>query len=211
MELFGWVCQSLRVPTAPEDSWSDAELVASAQQGSRAAFAAIYRRYAPDVHRFVRAMCGSRSVADDVVHDVFVAMMCGLARYQPGRSQLVHYLFGIARNEVRQRARRFWRREVLVEEAPETTYDADPLERRARRERCQAVRRALAALPVKYREVLVLCDMQEMDYASVAEVLAVPIGTVRSRVHRGRRLLVAKMERADEGAPGRRWSWSVGW
>lgn len=156
-------------------------------------------------------MGSTPSAADDVVQDVFVAMMDNLVRYDPDRSQLLHYLFGIARNVIRSRARRFCRREVLVDQLPEGVEEFDPLGGRVRAERCQAVRVALDVLPMKYREVLVLCDMQDLDYAHAAAVLDVPIGTVRSRLHRGRRLLMERIERAGGTAGARGWSWRTIW
>ena len=61
------------------------------------------------------------------------------------------------------------------------------------------MRRCLAGLPVRYREVIILCDLQDLDYAATASVLRVPIGTVRSRLHRGRQLLLERLQR--DGMP----------
>lgn len=195
----------------PEDSWPDEALVVGAREGNREAFGALYRRYAPDVHRFARGMCGSATVADDVVQDVFVAMLHDLSRFDSKRASVLAYLFGVARNEVRRRARRIWRREVLVDEVPQVAHESDPLGSPARAERCQAVRVALAALPIKYREVLVMCDMQGLDYASVAATLAAPIGTIRSRLHRGRLMLSDRLARAESSPRAGRWAWRVQW
>lgn len=196
---------------AEEGGWLDADLVLGAQNGNRAAFAEIYRRYSSDVYRFVRGMGQSSAVADDVVQDVFVAALSALGRYDPARSQLVHYLLGIARNMVRGRARRFWRREVLVAKMPSQSETPDPLLRRVRAERNIMVRRTLASLPVRYREVLVLCDMQDVDYATAAAVLGLPVGTVRSRLHRGRRMLAERLTRSDDALGPRRWAWGTAW
>ena len=62
------------------------------------------------------------------------------------------------------------------------------------------LRQCLRGLPSRYREVIILCDVQELDYAEAAVVLQVPIGTVRSRLHRGRQLLVERVRRRD-GVP----------
>ncbi len=196
---------------AAEEDWSDAELVKSAIAGNRDAIAVIYLRHSPDVYRFVRRMGHTRAAAEDVLHDVFVATLNDLGRYDPSRAKLVHYLFGIARNVIRSRARRFWMREVLVGDVPEQSEDTDPLANRAQAERIAAVRSALARLPLRYREVLVLCDMQEVNYASAAEVLKLPVGTVRSRLHRGRRLLSERLTRAEGVVGAKRWSWRTEW
>ena len=84
----------------------DAALIAQAGLGDRAAFGTLYRRHSPAVYRFARALCGSAAIAEDVVQDVFVVLMRDLSRYDATRSPLVAYLYGIARNLSRHRARR---------------------------------------------------------------------------------------------------------
>src|SRR5882672_8911510 len=81
---------------------SDDDLVARIATGDREAFAALYRRRRPDVYRFALHVSGSRSAADDVTQDVFMAIIHDAARYQSGRSGVVAWLLGIARNHVRR-------------------------------------------------------------------------------------------------------------
>ena len=76
--------------------------------------------------------------------------------------------------------------------------DADPLAGLARRQHVLALRRAVLDLPVKYREAVVLCDLQELTYADAATALGCAIGTVRSRLHRGRALLATRLRGTDE-------------
>jgi RNA polymerase sigma-70 factor (ECF subfamily) len=76
---------------------------------------------------------------------------------------------------------------------PELAVNDDPLVELTHRERLEALRRAVLALPRRYREVVVLCDLEEVDYAEAAVVLGCPIGTVRSRLHRARALLLEKL------------------
>jgi len=83
---------------------------------------------------------------------------------------------------------------------PELAVDDDPLVDLTHREGLDALRRAVLALPRRYREVVVLCDLQDLSYADAATALACSIGTVRSRLHRGRALLYAKL-RANEDRP----------
>jgi len=77
---------------------------------------------------------------------------------------------------------------------PELAIEADPLVDLAHREGVESLRRAVQALPRRYREVVVLCDLEEVDYADAAVALACPIGTVRSRLHRARSLLLEKLK-----------------
>jgi len=70
---------------------------------------------------------------------------------------------------------------------------SDPLADLAARERVDALRRAVSSLPRRYREVVVLCDLEEVDYAEAAAALGCPIGTVRSRLHRARMMLAGKL------------------
>jgi len=84
---------------------------------------------------------------------------------------------------------------------PELAIDDDPLVELARREGLDALRRAVLALPRRYREVVVLCDLEEVDYADAAEALGCPIGTVRSRLHRARALLLDKLKQDRNAKP----------
>jgi RNA polymerase sigma-70 factor (ECF subfamily) len=77
------------------------------------------------------------------------------------------------------------------------TSSQDPLSELARAERVAALRRAVMSLPVRYREAVVLCDLQELSYADAATALECAIGTLRSRLHRGRALLAAKLRDRD--------------
>jgi len=81
---------------------------------------------------------------------------------------------------------------------PEVTVSEDPLADLTHREGIEALRRAVQALPRRYREVVVLCDLEEVDYAAAAEALGCPIGTVRSRLHRARGLLLEKLNQEKQ-------------
>jgi RNA polymerase sigma-70 factor (ECF subfamily) len=84
---------------------------------------------------------------------------------------------------------------------PEPAAADDPLGDLTHREGLEALRRAVVALPRRYREVVVLCDLEEMDYADAAAVLGCPIGTVRSRLHRARALLLDKLNQERRSRP----------
>src|SRR6476469_8524245 len=86
----------------PESFLSSDDLMARVAAGDREAFAALYRRHRPDIYRFAVHMCGSSLVAEDVVQEVFLAVIEHAGRYQPGRASVPVWLLGIARNHVRR-------------------------------------------------------------------------------------------------------------
>jgi len=171
---------------------TDEELIAAVAAGDRDAFAALYRRRRPDVYRFALHMTGLPATAEDVAQDVFLTVIQEAGRYAPGRSAVVAWLLGIARNHARRRlsARQF---EPLPGGGSEPGVQADPAEGLARVQQVDALRRALGSLPMAYREAVVLCDLQELSYQDAAAAAGCAIGTVRSRLHRGRQMLAAKM------------------
>ncbi|PYR58481.1 MAG: RNA polymerase subunit sigma-70 [Acidobacteria bacterium] len=185
---------------------SDDDLIAGIAGGDREAFAALYRRRRPDVYRFALHVSGSPEVADDVSQDVFVAVINHAGRYRSGRSGVVPWLLGIARNHVRRWVAHERTAVSLANDDEEPsaartpTVDTDPLANLSRRRDVAALRRAVLALPVKYREAVVLCDLHELSYAGAAAALGCAIGTVRSRLHRGRAMLAKRLRGSDEAA-----------
>jgi RNA polymerase sigma-70 factor (ECF subfamily) len=185
---------------ASEDP-SDEALIVRIVSGDRDAFAALYRRHRAEVYRFAVHISGSRPVADDVTQDVFMAVIHDAGRYRPERAAVLPWLLGIARNHVR---RALDQRPTVGlpddESAAGRTLvvDPDPLGGLARRQHVLALRRAVLDLPVKYREAVVLCDLQELTYEDAATALGCAIGTVRSRLHRGRALLASRLRGTDQ-------------
>jgi RNA polymerase sigma-70 factor, ECF subfamily len=174
------------------------DLLARVQTGDEDAFLTLYRHYQGPIFRFATHMTGSAALAEDVVQEVFLVLMREDLGFRPELGTLGCYLFGIARKLVlRQldRNRRNVALEADVEEfpVPAAATHADPLADLTRREGLEALRRAVGGLPRRYREVVVLCDLEEVDYAEAALVLACPIGTIRSRLHRARALLHEKL------------------
>jgi RNA polymerase sigma factor (sigma-70 family) len=186
---------------------SDADLVVSAAAGDGAAFAALYDRHQGVIYRFVLHMTMSPAAAEDTVQEVFISLMGGLARYDPARP-LVAYLFGIARRITRRRLLRE-RRLVPLETAGSVGVDAELSEHLDRREHLRRLRGAIVALPPKAREVIVLCDLQQLSYELAAAVLGCPVGTVRSRLHRARALLATSMRDERARMPRRIARWVV--
>jgi RNA polymerase sigma-70 factor (ECF subfamily) len=177
------------------DSVSDDELVGRIAGGDRDALTELFRRRHRDIYRFALHISGSLAIAEDVVQEVFLAVMSDPARYQPGRSSVKAWLAGIARNRARRHLDVDRNRAAFDDDAErsEPVAAGDLLGDLTREERVVALRRAVTNLPLRYREVVVLCDLQELSYADAAEALGCAVGTVRSRLHRGRALLATKM------------------
>jgi RNA polymerase sigma-70 factor, ECF subfamily len=125
-----------------------------------------------------------------VSHEVFVQLMGPSARFDATRGTLESFLYGIARNLVR-----VVRRQGPVVEPVEQSFDPDILGELIGNETTAALHRTLRELPERYRDVIVLCDLEERSYEDVARILGRPVGTVRSRLHRARALLAAKLKR----------------
>jgi RNA polymerase sigma-70 factor (ECF subfamily) len=189
------------------DSLSDDELLSRVAGGDAPAFTALFRRRQGQVYRFALHLSASSSVAEDVTQDVFMTIIRDAGRYEAGRSSVAAWLCGIARNLT---LRRLERERVIV---PLTRQNGDtgpaapcvrpdPIGELAQAERVDALRIAIASLPIRYREAVVLCDLQEMSYADAAVVIGCAIGTVRSRLHRGRALLTTKMQAVETGRSG---------
>jgi len=169
---------------------ADVELLDRAAAGDKDAFGAVFERYQHVVYRFARAMTGSSDAAEDITQEVFVVLIRDLRRYAPERATLSTYLYGIARNLSRDRLRR--ERRLLACLAGVHLREPaaiDPIDHVADAERKADIRKALASLPVRYREVVILCDLHDLSYADVGIILRTSIGAVRSRLHRGRQLL----------------------
>jgi len=176
---------------------TDEELVAAVAAGDREAFGALYHRRRPDVYRFAMHMIGVTGAAEDVAQDVFMTVIHEARRYDARRAGVVAWLLGIARNHARRRLaeRRY---EPLPAADAEPGVQADPGEGLSKAQQTAALRRALIALPIVYREAIVMCDLQELSYQEAATAAGCAIGTVRSRLNRGRALLTAAMREHDE-------------
>lgn len=175
---------------------SDDVLIAGIASGDRDAFAELYRRHRSDICRFAVHMCGSVTLAEDIVHEAFLAVIDSASRYRAGQTTARLWLLGIARNHVRRARASRPMLDLHDEEANGAnalTVHVDPVGDIERQRHLDALRRAVVALPVRYREAVVLCDLQELSYADAAVALRCAIGTVRSRLHRGRALLARRL------------------
>jgi RNA polymerase sigma-70 factor (ECF subfamily) len=179
---------------------TDEDLLIRLRRGDEAAFLALYRKRQAALYRFALQMSGSAAVAEDITQEVFLALLRGECGFNPERGSLSGYLFGIARKLALRQMER-GRVDVALEsdaqdaDLPELAVNDDTLADLTHREGIEALRRAVSALPRRYREVVVLCDLEEVDYADAAAALGCPIGTVRSRLHRARALLLEKLNK----------------
>jgi len=178
--------------------------------GDEEAFALLYRRKHPAIYRFALRMTRNVAMAEDVTQEVFMALIRDAKRFDPTRGTLGGFLFGIARNHLRKRWELERRFTHLAEDADEsgtlssaeapaassngshgqTTaghFEFTAIENTAR------LRQAISTLPENYREIVVLCELEEMSYEEAASALGCPVGTVRSRLHRARAILLEKL------------------
>jgi len=187
-------------------SHSDRDLLRLLSGGDEKAFLDFYRRHQGVVYRFALQMSGKTEIAEEVTQDVFVVVMKSAKRYDSERGSVAAFLYGIARNFV-LRAMERERSYITLLDDPASDY-ADRLAREGedilgeltQNERMETLRKAVLALPPAYREVVVLCDLHERDYAEAAVALGCAIGTVRSRLHRARALLAEKMRASERCA-----------
>jgi RNA polymerase sigma-70 factor (ECF subfamily) len=192
----------------------DDELLKRSAKGDEDAFTILYRRHADVLYRFAFRMTGSSWGAEEIVQDVFMTLVREPGKYDAERGTLPAFLFGITRNKIMKYHERLPREVSLVERQEDgsggglTLRDSfTPAMWAEQRERLEKVRAAVMDLPIEFRETVVLCELEELSYDQAARMLDCPIGTIRSRLHRGRALLLAKLEMLRD-AP-RRWS-SVG-
>jgi RNA polymerase sigma-70 factor (ECF subfamily) len=181
---------------------SDSELLQKLQQGDEEAFLLLYRRYQGAVYRYALQMSGSADKAEEATQEVFLSVIKKEEiHFDPGIGSLEAYLVGIARNHL---LRGKERGVVLIpidweeESGPVVSTDAlvssrDLLVELTQVQAIESLRKGILGLPARYREVVLLCDLEEMTYAEAAAALGCPVGTVRSRLHRAHAMLVERL------------------
>jgi RNA polymerase sigma-70 factor (ECF subfamily) len=183
---------------------TDDELLRLMRAGDAPAFAALYRRHQGPLYRFALLRCGSSDTAADTVQEAFMGLLSGRLAFDPQRGSLPNFLFGVARLLILKHEASQRRETALPEpdedgELDELSADACPLARVLADETAEEVRRALARLAPHYRDAVILYEMHGLSYLEIATICAVDIGTVRSRLARGRALL-AKILHAHASA-----------
>jgi RNA polymerase sigma-70 factor, ECF subfamily len=179
---------------------SDQQLIADCLTGQTHVFGDLVLRYQDRLYNMLVHVLGSAEDARDVAQDAFVTAFQKLHTFQ-GRSAFYSWLFRIAMNSAISRQRKNSRVPVSIE-AVRDRSGAEPTDPHPESrpdfsmeasERQTAVRAALADLPEEFRTVLVLKEMENMKYDEIAEMIGCPIGTVRSRIHRARAELKARL------------------
>jgi len=169
----------------------DRDLLQRFRAGDRDAFTEIYRVHQKPVFRFALLMTGDNVKAAEATQDVFVWLIHHSGDYDPLRGELGSFLVGVARKQLKRRYSEEQRWLPLDDASagsvnPEVSVDQDE-------EDVIRLRRAIAALPERYRAVVVLCDLEGKTYEQAATVVDSAVGTVRSRLHRARALLARKL------------------
>jgi RNA polymerase sigma-70 factor (ECF subfamily) len=145
-------------------------------------------------------MSGNRSTAEEVTQEVFMQLISNFKGFDPAKGPLAAYLFGMARNLTRRTLRQTPREEELLEDDTlEPVSDLDLLAELSKSDLLEHLRKAVLALPEPYREIVILCDLEEMSYPAAAEVLQCSTGTVASRLHRARAMLKTKLSATMKG------------
>jgi len=170
---------------------SDRDLVTRHQYGDPEAFDEVYERFGGQVFQIARRMSGDAALAEDLSQEIFLRIYKYLDRFK-GKSSLKTWVYTVSINCCRSRLGRRARRGKSFVEVEEERFDQMPSPtegteaRVVRREAHETLARALARLPRKFREAVVLRDIGDLSYEEISGVLGVRIGTVRSRIARGR-------------------------
>jgi RNA polymerase sigma-70 factor (ECF subfamily) len=160
---------------------SDEVLMLEFQSGSRAAFEELYVRYSGPLYGFFRRRLDSPQRAEDLAQETFLAVIHGASRYEP-RALVRTYFYGIALKLLYAERRKDYR------DAPAGDPEAEP-SAPSKQESGFWVREAVAKLDGTEREILMLREYEQLSYAEIAELLRLPLNTVRSRLFRARMAL----------------------
>lgn len=191
--------EALTIAALPAET--DLDLVQRHRYGDPQAFEEVYRRYAEMVFNLAWRMSGDRDAAADLTQESFLKIFLHVGRFR-GRSSLKTWVYRVALNVCRSRLgrKRLDLRPLAEDGGPGVeTRDPrrDPEQRAIARDEGERVARALLEVPEVFRAAVVLCDLEGLTYEEIADVLGVRIGTVRSRIARGRDRLRRALERAD--------------
>jgi RNA polymerase sigma-70 factor, ECF subfamily len=186
---------------------TDERLLHDIRAGKETAFRELYAQYQGVLFRFALHMTGSAATAEDIAHDVFIQLISKPSSYKASKGPLSAYLFGITRNLACASLRRTQANRAfddVAEADMPLVSDTELMDCLSTSEALNSLRRALLALPEPFREVVVLCDLEEMSYSAAATVLECSAGTIASRLHRAHKLLRTKLVRiVDKAAHGR--------
>ena len=176
------------------DAGRDEDLARRAALGERAALETLLARHVDQIHAVCRRVLGHPEDALDATQEALIAITRGINRFD-GRSRFTTWMYRVATNAALDEARRRRRRPIASERAGDIASVADPT---AAVDARLDVDAALATLPPDYRAAVALRDLAGLDYAEIAAVLRIPIGTVRSRIARGRATLADRIGNRDD-------------
>ena len=179
---------------------SDSELLRRCRAGDQVAWGELVARHTRKVFGLAYRFVGRVDEAEDLTQETFVKVYQNLERYRDSDGSFPTWLMTVARNQAIDHYRR--RKEERLRRADEpdgmeslSSPEEGPLRSLERQERVELVRGGLRALPVDLREPLILCDLQGLPYEEAAAILQVPLGTVKSRINRGRLELAKRLMR----------------
>ena len=183
-------------------------LLRRAVRGDKEAFAQLYDALAGPLYCFAFHMLGERAQAEDTVHEAFLTLLNAAKDFDEARGSLLNFALGITRKLVLRHLR--WKLRWFTSQPEDLERfsrdgEASAQEKLELAEQVEAVRKGVASLPTKYREVITLCELCEMSYEAAAAQIGCSVGTVRSRLHRAHALLAEKLKqrfcREDKGRP----------
>jgi RNA polymerase sigma-70 factor (ECF subfamily) len=179
----------------------DTEWINQILSGEPSRFSLLVERYERAIFAMSFSMLGNRQDAEDVTQEVFFTAYNKLRSFE-GRSSLLTWLRRITHNlaiDLRRRKQSRGGNMQQVETDPIASTVIDPVDPLIADEDIARVRRSIDALPEEYRSLVVMRDIEDLDYAQIASILEIPIGTVRSRLHRARLELKEILERHGLG------------
>jgi RNA polymerase sigma-70 factor, ECF subfamily len=175
---------------------SDEALMLEFQGGSRAAFEELFARYRKPLYGFFGRRLNNPERAEDLAQETFLAVIRAASRYEP-RALVRTYLYGIALKLLAAERRKFLTSSTLGQAAPEPKTGGTP--------ECGLwVRQAMEKLDAPDREILMLREYEQLSYSDIAELLRIPVNTVRSRLFRSRLALKSYLESDAKPNPARR-------
>jgi RNA polymerase sigma-70 factor (ECF subfamily) len=181
---------------------TDEELYRRLKNGDRDALVELYERREPGLYRYALYASGSRSVAEEVTQEVFLRLIGGGVPFDERRGTLEAYLYGVARNLMRMRPVPI-AVPLDAEGAGDRAAEEDTLGGLISDQRTAALLAAVRELPAGYQDAVVMCDLEERSYEEAARLMNCAVGTVRSRLHRARALLAARLKGLESGGTRR--------
>ncbi len=176
---------------------SEQDLLRRMASGDNTAFSVIYKEWKGPIYRFAWHMSGSVAVAEELMQETFLAVMQRPGNFDSAKGGLGSYLFGITRNLLYKQMRHEPSSDSLEDSSDSKDFASagpDPWAALSRQQLVETVRQAVVSLPMPYREAVALCDLEELSYEEASTALDCPVGTVRSRLSRGRLLLGMKLK-----------------